>query len=92
MNEEMNKPQSGMDAGKAMGLCRCPHHLTWPIVIVAVGIIMLLSALGLLGEHGLSVAFSLLVIATGVLLAARRSCRCCGKDGRCCKNGKCSTC
>jgi len=92
MNEEMNKPQ---EAGAAQGSqpagCCYAHTLIWPILIIAVGIIMLFSALGLLGEHGLSVAFALLVIAAGVLLAMKRGCRYCGSRRRC-RNGKCGPC
>jgi len=92
MNEEVNKPQdAGASQASQQTSCCYAHTLTWPILIVAVGVILLLSALGLLGEHGLAVAFSLLVIAAGVLLALKRGCRYCGPR-RCCRNGKCGPC
>ena len=92
MNGEMNKPQDAGAAECKVDSCRCMYHLTWPILIIAVGVILLLSALGLLGEHGLSVAFALLVIAAGVLMALKRGCKCCCRRGRCCKDGKCGPC
>jgi hypothetical protein len=86
MNEEMNKP-AGMQMGQSqngrMRACRCPHHMTVPILIVAVGIILLLSSLDVLTGRGMSVSFALLVIVAGVLMAIKRSCRCCCKDGNC---------
>lgn len=66
-------------ACKPGAACRCPHHLTGPIFIVAVGIILLLSALGILDGRGLSVTFAVLVIAAGITMAMKRSCRCCGR-------------
>jgi hypothetical protein len=92
MNGEMNKPQeTGAMQDGGMSCCRCSHHLTGPIMIIAVGVVLLLSALGLLGQRGMSVAFALLVIVAGVLIALKRGCKCC--PGRtCCRNGKCGPC
>jgi len=80
MNEEANK--SGMEnsqsgACPAKPNCKCPHHLTMPIIVIAVGVIMLLSVLGILGSAGVGVAFSLIVIILGISMIMKRTCRCC---------------
>ncbi len=80
MNEEMNK--GGMENSQngccpTKSACRCPHHLTGPIIIIAVGVIMLLSVLGVLGSAGAGVAFSVIVIILGISMIMKRSCRCC---------------
>jgi hypothetical protein len=81
MNEEMNKCEGGVcPPGVTKGCCRCPHHMTLPVLVIAVGIILLLSALDWINGQGLSVAFALLVIIAGILMILKRSCRCCCKE------------
>lgn len=78
MNEEMNKMDGmPMDKEKCLRGCRCPHHMTGPVLVIAVGVILLLSALGWIDGQGLSVAFAVLVIVAGILMMLKRSCRCC---------------
>lgn len=74
MNEEINKeaPVCSPKAG-----CACIHQLTGPIIIIAVGVVMLLSVLGVLRGAGVGVAFSLIVIIFGVMMILKRTCRCC---------------
>ena len=61
--------------------CKCPHHLTWPIIVIALGVIMLLSVLGVLGSEGAGIAFSLIVIILGISMIMKRTCRCCCRGG-----------
>jgi predicted lipid-binding transport protein (Tim44 family) len=80
MNEETNK--NGMEnsqnaACPAKPGCRCPHHMTGPIIVIAIGVVMLLSVLGVLGSAGAGVAFSLIVIILGISMIMKRTCRCC---------------
>lgn len=73
MNEEMNKPEVSSGASR---ICRHFHHMTLPVMVVAVGVVLLLSALDLLTGRALSVAFAILVIVAGVLIAVKRQCNC----------------
>lgn len=80
MNEEMNKCGTetcvnGVCTPKSA--CKCPHHLTGPVVIIAIGVIMLLSVLGVLQGVGVGVALSVIIIVLGVMMALKRTCRCC---------------
>lgn len=81
MNEEVkiNVPGNGNDPCATKPRCACVHHLTGPIIIIAIGVIMLLSVLGVLAGRGAGVALSAVVIIWGIMLAFKRSCRCCGK-------------
>jgi uncharacterized membrane protein len=79
MNEEINKngAENSAGVGACKPRCMCPHHMTGPIIIVAVGVIMLLSVLGVLQGKGAGVALSVVVIIWGLMLVMKRSCRCC---------------
>ena len=78
MNEEMNK--NGVETaapGANKPRCMCVHHMTGPFIIIAVGVIMLLSVLGVLEGRGAGIALSVVVIILGVMIIMKRSCRCC---------------
>jgi hypothetical protein len=78
MNEELNKVEnSPIGIGASKPRCMCVHHMTGPIIIIAVGVIMLLSVLGVLQGRGAGIALSVVVIILGVMMAMKRSCRCC---------------
>ncbi len=82
-NEVENKEacQNGVCASKATCAakprCKCIHHLAWPIIVIALGLVMLLSVLGVIGSAGTGVAFSLIVIILGISMAMKRMCNCC---------------
>jgi hypothetical protein len=76
-NKVENSSVGGANAAKPR--CMCPHHMTGPFIIIAVGIIMLLSVLGVLEGRGAGIALSVVVIIWGLMLAMKRSCRCCAK-------------
>jgi uncharacterized membrane protein YbhN (UPF0104 family) len=59
--------------------CRCPHHIAWPLIVIAFGVIMLLSVLGVLGSGGAGVAVSVIIIILGISMIMKRTCRCCCK-------------
>jgi len=78
MNEELNKVEnSPMGANMNKPRCMCPHHMTGPFIIIAIGVIMLLSVLGVLEGQGAGIAISVVVIIFGLMLAMKRTCRCC---------------
>ena len=77
MNEEMNNKEGNVCAPKSG--CKCMHHITWPLIIIAFGVVMLLSVFGVIGSAGTGVAFSLIVIIIGVSMIMKRTCRCCCK-------------
>lgn len=74
MNEEMIK---GGACCSPKGCCKCPHHIAWPLIVIAFGVVMLLSVLGVLGSAGAGVAISLIIIILGISMIMKRTCRCC---------------
>lgn len=90
MNEEMEKKDVAGPPTKAN--CRCPHHIAIPLIVIAIGVVMLLSVLEVLNGVGVGVIFSLIVIIVGVSMIMNRICGCCIKGSRCNRDGKCGPC
>jgi len=85
MYEEANKNSAENSPGGVYPVkmhCKCPHHLTGPIIVIAVGVVMLLSVLGVLGSAGAGVALSLIVIILGASMIMKRTCHCCCRCGK----------
>jgi hypothetical protein len=77
MNEGTEKKDDAVCVPRAN--CRCPHHMAGPLIVIAIGVVMLLSVLGVLSGTGVGVTFSLIVIIVGISMIMKRTCRCCCK-------------
>lgn len=59
------------------GMCKCPHHKVFPILIVLFGLTFLLGALGVLTEGAVSIIWPLIVIIAGLKKLGKGMCKCC---------------
>lgn len=62
--------------GKGM-VCKCPHHMMMPWLIILIGVDFLLGALGVLTWNFVDITWPILVIILGIGKLVR--CGCCGK-------------
>jgi len=57
--------------------CRCPHHSVMPLLVVLLGVVFLLQALGTVSIGFVNVAWPILVILAGFQKFFNRRCKCC---------------
>ena len=58
----------------------CPCRIMSGVFIVLIGVVMLLGALGVIGEKTAWIAASVFVILIGLQKACRGMCKCCDKS------------
>ena len=63
------------------GVCKCPHHKVFPILIILLGLDFLLGALGVISWHVANIIWPVLVILAGLMKLGTKSgmCKCCAK-------------
>ena len=58
-------------------VCKCPHHMVVPIIIILIGLDFLLGAVGTLSAMFVAVTWPILLIIVGAVKMVR--CGCCSK-------------
>jgi hypothetical protein len=66
-----------MDQNQMNGKCNCNHHKVIPLLIALFGLLFLLRALDVFGQHTTDVIWPILVIAAGLTKMFSGMCRCC---------------
>jgi hypothetical protein len=75
--EDAKMPASSEKDTCAMpGVCACPHHKIIPIVIILIGLVFLLEAMGVLGTVAANILWPLLIIVYGIVKWIGGSCKC----------------
>ncbi len=64
------------------GMCKCPHHKVVPAMIVLIGLLFLLNALGSLSSGMLAILWPLALIVIG-LMKCCGMCKCCSEHMKC---------
>ena len=64
------------------GKCCCPCHKAVGVLILLIGLTFLLGALGVIGEHMVSLVWPVLLILLGLKKTFSGMCKCCSKDAK----------
>ena len=62
--------------------CGCPCHKAVGVFILLIGVMFLLGALGVIGEHTVSIVWPVLLILVGLKKMFGGMCKCCSKDAK----------
>lgn len=65
------------------GMCKCPHHKVVPAMIILIGLLFLLNALGSLSAATLAWTWPIALIVIGVMKMTRGMCKCCSQHMKC---------
>ena len=73
----MENMQNNM--GGTKNVCKCAHHKVVPVLIILLGLTFLLEALGVFTSGFSMIAWSIIIIAAGIMKLSERSgmCKCC---------------
>ena len=74
MNEGMPCKECG---NMGAGMCKCPHHSVVPFLIVLIGVVFLLEALGKVTVAFTAMAWPILLILIGCQKLFKGICKCC---------------
>jgi len=58
------------------GPCRCGHHKIVPVLVILIGLLFLLGALGILTGGFVSLVWPILLIIVGAVKLGSGSCKC----------------
>ena len=64
----------------ANDLCRCPHHKMGPLLIILLGVLWLLSALGVISLDIVAIVLPIVIIVIGLMVLFKGECTCCSKS------------
>lgn len=68
--------EEGKMEGKGM-VCKCPHHMAIPWLIILIGVDFLLGAISVLTWNFVDITWPILLIIAGIIKLAH--CKCCSK-------------
>lgn len=62
---------------EGMQNCTCGHHKAVPVLIILIGLVFLLGAIGTVSAHFVSLAWPVLLILVGLVKMCGGMCKCC---------------